>query len=76
MPRRHAASSRQWKPAAKSRNLHWAIYIYKTFIQLTFSSAGAWVKMMEVETASSITFDTISSMMEAKDWEVAIELEL
>ena len=32
--------------------------------------------MIEVETTSSITFDTISSMMEAKDWEVAIELEL
>lgn len=31
--------------------------------------------MMEVETASSITFVTISSMMEARDWEVAIKRE-
>ena len=33
---------------------------------------GACVKMMEVETASSITSVTISSIMEFKDWEIAI----
>ena len=33
------------------------------------------MKIMDVEQASSITFVTISSMMEARDWEVAIKLE-
>lgn len=33
------------------------------------------MKMMEVETASSITLVTISSMIEARDCEVAIELD-
>ena len=36
------------------------------------SLTGTCVKMMEVETASSITLVTISSMMEVKDWETAI----
>ena len=33
------------------------------------------MKMMDVETASSITFATISSIMELRDWEVAIEID-
>ena len=36
------------------------------------SLTGTCVKMMEVETASSITSVTISSIMEVKDWETAI----
>ena len=47
-------------------------FLLAYFSTLCTSLTGTCVKMMEVETASSITLVTISSMMEVKDWETAI----
>ena len=47
-------------------------FLLEYFSTLCTSLTGTCVKMMEVETASSITLVTISSMMEVKDWETAI----
>ena len=47
-------------------------FLLAYFSTLCTSLTGTCVKMMEVETASSITLVTISSMMEVKDRETAI----
>ena len=47
-------------------------FLLAYFSTLCTSLTGTCVKMMEVETASSITLVTISAMMEVKDWETAM----
>ena len=80
LPQRQRASDPQWKPAREhqcfSNVFNWStIDLFNHTFSFVLSSLGACVKMMEVETASSITLVTISSMIEARDCEVAIELD-
>ena len=39
-------------------------------LSFVLALVGAWVKIIEVELESSITFVIISSIMEARDWDM------
>ena len=43
-------------------------------LSFVLALVGAWVKIIEVELEFSITFVIISSIMEDRDWDIAIKL--